>query len=45
MGEPLPAAATKRRLALYLDGTWNQVSDNTNIWRFRALYSPVSADG
>jgi uncharacterized protein (DUF2235 family) len=45
MGEPLPAAATKRRLALYLDGTWNQVSDNTNIWRFRALFSPVSADG
>jgi Uncharacterized alpha/beta hydrolase domain (DUF2235) len=44
MGEPLPAMP-KRRLALYLDGTWNQVSDNTNIWRFRALYSPVGADG
>jgi uncharacterized protein (DUF2235 family) len=37
--------ASKKRLALYLDGTWNQVSDNTNIWRFRALFSPVSADG
>jgi uncharacterized protein (DUF2235 family) len=36
---------TKKRLALYLDGTWNQVSDNTNIWRFRALFSPQSADG
>jgi uncharacterized protein (DUF2235 family) len=37
--------ATKKRLALYLDGTWNEVSDNTNIWRFRALFSPQSADG
>ena len=39
------SSATKKRLALYLDGTWNQVSDNTNIWRFRALFSPQSADG
>jgi uncharacterized protein (DUF2235 family) len=38
-------ATQKKRLALFLDGTWNQVSDNTNIWRFRALFSPVSADG
>jgi uncharacterized protein (DUF2235 family) len=38
-------AASKKRLALYLDGTWNQVSDNTNVWRFRALFSPSSADG
>ena len=36
---------TQKRLALYLDGTWNQVSDNTNIWRFRALFLPASADG
>jgi uncharacterized protein (DUF2235 family) len=43
---PNPSSpAPKKRLALYLDGTWNQVSDNTNIWRFRALFSPVSADG
>ena len=39
------SSATKKRLALYLDGTWNEVSDNTNIWRFRALFSPKSADG
>ncbi len=39
------SSAQKKRLALYLDGTWNQVSDNTNIWRFRALFSPQSADG
>jgi uncharacterized protein (DUF2235 family) len=38
-------AAPKKRLALFLDGTWNQVSDNTNIWRFRALFAPASADG
>ncbi len=44
MPEPSPVTP-KKRLALYLDGTWNQVSDNTNIWRFRALFSPVSADG
>ena len=35
----------KKRLALYLDGTWNEVSDNTNVWRFRALFSPASVDG
>ncbi|WP_213775050.1 DUF2235 domain-containing protein [Bradyrhizobium sp. dw_78] len=34
-----------KRLALFLDGTWNEVSDNTNIWRFRALFSPVGSDG
>jgi uncharacterized protein (DUF2235 family) len=45
-----PSAATtstvqKKRLALFLDGTWNQVSDNTNVWRFRALFSPIGSDG
>jgi uncharacterized protein (DUF2235 family) len=44
MPDTLPTPM-KKRLALYLDGTWNQVSDNTNIWRFRALFSPMSADG
>jgi uncharacterized protein (DUF2235 family) len=44
MPDPSPASP-KKRLALYLDGTWNQVSDNTNVWRFRALFSPASADG
>src|SRR5690348_13493692 len=42
---PDSSPASKKRLALYLDGTWNQVSDNTNIWRFRALFLPMSADG
>ena len=39
------SAAPKKRLALFLDGTWNQVSDNTNVWRFRALFSPIGSDG
>jgi uncharacterized protein (DUF2235 family) len=42
---PIPSAAPKKRLALFLDGTWNEVSDNTNIWRFRALFAPISSDG
>ena len=42
---PARSAAPKKRLALFLDGTWNQVSDNTNIWRFRALFSLVGSDG
>jgi uncharacterized protein (DUF2235 family) len=35
----------KKRLALFLDGTWNVVSDNTNVWRLRSLFAPVSTDG
>jgi uncharacterized protein (DUF2235 family) len=38
------SAGSRKRLALFLDGTWNVVDDNTNIWRFRALFTPVSAD-
>jgi uncharacterized protein (DUF2235 family) len=26
-----------KRLALFLDGTWNTVQDNTNIWRMKSL--------
>lgn len=33
------AGAGKKRLAVFLDGTWNSVSDNTNVWRLRALCS------
>jgi uncharacterized protein (DUF2235 family) len=29
--------ARKRRLALFLDGTWNTQTDNTNVWRLRSL--------
>jgi uncharacterized protein (DUF2235 family) len=34
-----------KRLALFLDGTWNIVNDNTNIWRLRSLFAHISADG
>jgi uncharacterized protein (DUF2235 family) len=44
----IPIAAGQiapKRIALFLDGTWNIVSDNTNVWRLKALCAPVSADG
>jgi uncharacterized protein (DUF2235 family) len=34
-----------KRIAMFLDGTWNTVSDNTNIWRMRALCAHTSRDG
>jgi hypothetical protein len=34
----------KKRLALFLDGTWN-VSDNTKVWRLRSLFAAIGADG
>ncbi len=35
----------KKRLAIFLDGTWNQVNSNTNVWRMRALCAPKDAAG
>jgi uncharacterized protein (DUF2235 family) len=40
-----PAAPTKKRIAIFLDGTWNTLSDNTNVWRLKALCATKSADG
>lgn len=34
-----------KRIALSLDGPWNTVSDNTNIWRMRAPCAGKSSDG
>jgi uncharacterized protein (DUF2235 family) len=34
-----------KRIALFLDGTWNTIRDNTNVWRLRALCAERSADG
>jgi len=28
---------TSKRIALFLDGTWNNVDDNTNVWRLKSL--------
>ncbi len=43
-----PAIATptqRKRLAVFLDGTWNAVGDNTNVWRLRSLCAPAGTDG
>ena len=31
-----------KRIALFLDGTWNTVDDNTNVWRMKALCTKSS---
>lgn len=36
---------SKKRLALFLDGTWNDTDDNTSVWRLRSLCAPVGKDG
>jgi uncharacterized protein (DUF2235 family) len=35
----------KKRLAVFLDGTWNAVGDNTNVWRLKSLCAPKASDG
>lgn len=40
----ISAVPKKKRLAIFLDGTWNDTSDNTNVWRLKALCSQKSAD-
>ena len=34
----------QKRLAVYLDGTWNSVDSNTNVWRMRALTAAKGKD-
>lgn len=31
------------RLAIFLDGTWNTLNNNTNVWRLRALCDPAAS--
>jgi len=38
-------AANKKRLAVFLDGTWNVVESNTNVWRMKSLCAPKGTDG
>jgi uncharacterized protein (DUF2235 family) len=47
MTQPLADAVVpeKKRLAVFLDGTWNTVNDNTNVWRMKSLLAPSSKDG
>lgn len=39
------AEQQKKRLAVFLDGTWNSVDSNTNVWRMRAMCANKGADG
>lgn len=36
---------TKRRLAVFLDGTWNKPEDNTNVWRTKLMLARQDLDG
>ncbi|MBN4096055.1 DUF2235 domain-containing protein [Methylobacterium sp. OT2] len=35
----------RKRLAVFLDGTWNTLDDNTNVWRLKALCAQRGTDG
>jgi uncharacterized protein (DUF2235 family) len=37
--------AAKKRVTVFLDGTWNTVNDNTNVWRLKSLLASVGKDG
>ena len=34
-----------KRLVVFLDGTWNSIDSNTNVWRMRALCAAKGKDG
>ncbi|NNM72091.1 DUF2235 domain-containing protein [Enterovirga sp. DB1703] len=33
-----------KRLAIFLDGTWNTLNNNTNVWRLKSLCDPNAPD-
>lgn len=35
----------RKNLAVFLDGTWNAVESNTNVWRMKSLCAQKTADG
>jgi uncharacterized protein (DUF2235 family) len=37
VNEERALSKSRKRLALFLDGTWNSVGTNTNVWRMRCL--------
>ena len=39
------AEQQQKRLVIFLDGTWNSVNSNTNVWRMRAMTATKSKDG
>jgi uncharacterized protein (DUF2235 family) len=44
MAEPTITTQAKRRLAIFLDGTFNAVDDNTNVWRLKCVCAPKGED-
>ena len=34
-----------KRIAVFLDGTWEVVGSNTNVWRLKCLVQPKDANG
>jgi uncharacterized protein (DUF2235 family) len=38
-------AQPSKRLAVFLDGTWNEVDTNTNVWRMKSLCAKIGNDG
>jgi uncharacterized protein (DUF2235 family) len=34
------ASSGARKLAIFLDGTWDQAIGNTNVWRLKSLCAP-----
>src|ERR1700692_2938632 len=42
---PAPAVQGKKRVIVCLDGTWNTVNDNTNVWRLKSLIAVGDASG
>lgn len=40
-----PSPTPKKKLALFLDGTWNAVGTNTNVWRLRSLCADKDVEG
>ena len=39
------ASPESRRLALFLDGAWDTVSSNTNVWRMKSMCAKRGPDG
>src|SRR6266700_518630 len=42
---PNPVVPPQKRLVVFLDGTWNTVNDNTNVWRLKSLLASQGRDG
>lgn len=36
---------TKKRIAIFLDGTWNEPGDNTNVWRLKLMVAERANGG